>query len=256
MTPRYVLLSDEEEAELGRFTEASGVFGPEAGLDADDTVRFRQGVLSGHLLAFAEGRTSSRSLGNTWVGLLDREGAVLGRYYLALAEVCTTLRSSTSELPWDVVLTGCFFQPPTPATEPLWKAFAEGSILAPNVWARLSSEGKRAWLEVARLRRSARGQAADAPAGSVFELDATWVEDEVDFLCALGEAINGVGGYFGTGEDSLEDCLAGGFGARPPFVLRWRQEPARAARPASSALDALLRVLLDADVRILGGEHG
>jgi hypothetical protein len=253
MVFRYSLLRDDDDAELGRFTAAFGLFDPGVPLGDDDTVTLRNGELRGHLLALAEGRTFSRVLGNTWIGVLGRDGTVLGRYYLACAEVGPTARSSEPGHLWDVVLTGNFLRPPTPAAEPIWKAFADGSIVALNAWARLSPEEKLAWLEVARLRQASRGPATDAPAGTTFELDATRVVDPLDFLCALGEAINGIGGYFGAGLDSLQDCLSGGFGARPPFVLNWHREPASAARPSASELSELIQTLVDSGVCIVGG---
>jgi hypothetical protein len=61
----------------------------------------------------------------------------------------------------------------------------------------------------------------DAEAGAVFVLDGAAIEDLPAFLCALGEAINGPGGYFGgLNLVSLEDCLHGSFGVTLPFVLR------------------------------------
>lgn len=36
---------------------------------------------------------------------------------------------------------------------------------------------------------------------------------------AFGRVVNGEGGYFGACLDSLDDCLCGGFGAKPPFKL-------------------------------------
>ncbi|GAB3899118.1 hypothetical protein GCM10029964_084580 [Kibdelosporangium lantanae] len=41
------------------------------------------------------------------------------------------------------------------------------------------------------------------------------------FYCAIGEAINGPGGYFGWNLSALDDCLRGGFGAQAPFRLVW-----------------------------------
>ncbi|WP_204016947.1 barstar family protein, partial [Sphaerimonospora thailandensis] len=41
------------------------------------------------------------------------------------------------------------------------------------------------------------------------------------FYCALGEAINGPGGYFGWNLSALDDCLRGQWGAAPPFRLIW-----------------------------------
>jgi hypothetical protein len=102
----------------------------------------------------------------------------------------------------------------------------------------------------------------------VFELDGERVEDPAGLYCALGEAVNGPGGYFGADPDSLRDCLRGGFGAQPPFELRWTAADAARSRLASaimpppalradapmphrSAADDVIRVLREARVRIL-----
>jgi RNAse (barnase) inhibitor barstar len=47
------------------------------------------------------------------------------------------------------------------------------------------------------------------------------VTDRPGFYCAIGEAVNGPGGYFGANLDALRDCLRGGFGATAPFHLVW-----------------------------------
>jgi len=50
-------------------------------------------------------------------------------------------------------------------------------------------------------------------------LDGTWVTDIPSFWLSLGEAINGLHGYFGWNLDALSDCLCGGFGALPPLTI-------------------------------------
>ncbi|WP_432944427.1 barstar family protein [Kribbella sp. CA-253562] len=60
-----------------------------------------------------------------------------------------------------------------------------------------------------------------ASAGHEFVLGGRYVFDEDGFYCAIGEAVNGPGGYFGWNLDALVDCLRGGWGAVAPFVLRW-----------------------------------
>nr|BFE72103.1 hypothetical protein GCM10020092_054040 [Actinoplanes digitatis] len=58
-------------------------------------------------------------------------------------------------------------------------------------------------------------------AGTTYDLDGLSVTDIEGFYCAIGEAINGPGGYFGWNLDALDDCLAGRFGAVAPFRLVW-----------------------------------
>ncbi|MFE3458975.1 barstar family protein [Nocardiopsis aegyptia] len=46
-----------------------------------------------------------------------------------------------------------------------------------------------------------------------------------DFWRAVGEAVNGPGGYFGTNLDAFADCLSGGYG-RPPGNSGWSRPTA------------------------------
>jgi RNAse (barnase) inhibitor barstar len=66
-----------------------------------------------------------------------------------------------------------------------------------------------------------RTDAPDRPAGATYDLDGQFVTDIEGFYCALGEAINGPGGYFGWNLDALDECLRGAYGAWPPFRLVW-----------------------------------
>ncbi|MBM0256459.1 barstar family protein [Micromonospora sp. 4G55] len=87
-----------------------------------------------------------------------------------------------------------------------------------NLWAGYDRELRHHWAGMALARRS---DAADRPAGTTYNLDGRFVTDIEGFYCAIGEAINGPGGYFGWNLDALDDCLAGRFGARAPFRLVW-----------------------------------
>ena len=61
-------------------------------------------------------------------------------------------------------------------------------------------------------------------AGLVYEIDGERILDTDGFYTMIGEAVNGPGGYFGRGLDSLNDCLRGGFGTPEdgPFSFVWR----------------------------------
>ncbi|WP_346534510.1 barstar family protein [Micromonospora sp. DPT] len=87
-----------------------------------------------------------------------------------------------------------------------------------NLWAGYDRELRHHWAGVALAHHS---DAADRPAGTTYDLDGRFVTDIEGFYCAIGEAINGPGGYFGWNLDALDDCLAGRFGARAPFRLVW-----------------------------------
>lgn len=52
----------------------------------------------------------------------------------------------------------------------------------------------------------------NSESAAVYVIDGARLSDTDGFYTALGEAVNGAGGYFGRGLDSLNDCLRGGFG--------------------------------------------
>lgn len=253
--PAFALFRDDDGEELGHFVESGNLF-----------VKRRRLGWQRAELTFDGGRLPTtlrsniqdglpRRLGNIWIGILNDAGATLGRYYLASATLVNAVGSAKWANLCRFELNGVFPLAPHPESQPLWKLWAEGQITERNEWAALRPGARNAWLEVARMRSASAAPKVDATTGATFDLDGTYVEDPVSFLCALGEAINGPGGYFGAGSDSLRDCLAGGFGARPPFVLRWHgAKPGSLRRRASKtqqALDELLGLLTATGVTIL-----
>lgn len=64
---------------------------------------------------------------------------------------------------------------------------------------------------------------ADTEMARVYELPGERITSLDDFWVAIGEAINGPGGYFGTNLDAFVDCLRGGMGTPLPggYTIRW-----------------------------------
>ncbi|MEP7125526.1 MAG: hypothetical protein ABJE95_31625 [Byssovorax sp.] len=122
-----------------------------------------------------------------------------------------------------------------------------------GTWRPLSRLQREQWLIAAcnrhfkRMRR--RGGWKDADAGAVFAIDGAATKDYPAFLCALGEAINGPGGYFGgLSSSSLQDCLFGAFGVTLPFVLRIvNADACREALDGPALADRARRALVSGD---------
>lgn len=100
--------------------------------------------------------------------------------------------------------------------------------LALGAWRTLDATGKEAYLDLTRDRWFAHANRAGSdddeapPPGGVYVLDGAHFDDLLGFFCAMGEAVNGPGGYFGLSKMSFDDCLFGGFGLTGPCTLRWR----------------------------------
>ncbi|SFE86914.1 Barstar (barnase inhibitor) [Paenibacillus algorifonticola] len=150
------------------------------------------------------------------LNFLNKKGDVMGTYYFYLQKplfFCDekfNVQSITAEV---VVL--------LPVTIPresleIWDLWRESDPMVKNMWMDLSKDQQQRWLEI--VRQHEKTAPADQANGEYF-LDMGIVEDDITFYCALGEAINGPGGYYGFTLTSLEDCFCGGFGAVAPFTL-------------------------------------
>ncbi|MFC8200316.1 barstar family protein [Streptomyces sp. NPDC057298] len=109
-------------------------------------------------------------------------------------------------------------RPPT-AAEEVWELWDTGRPTEPGRWARCGPEARRHWPHTAREHH--QPDRPDAEPGATYHLEGSRIIDEPGFFCALGEAVNGPGGYFGWGLDALADCLRGRWGALRPFTLVW-----------------------------------
>ncbi|MFC3988668.1 barstar family protein [Actinoplanes siamensis] len=119
----------------------------------------------------------------------------------------------------DVELDDGVFEPMPSAARPLWDRWLQAPPTEPGSWTILHPSLRHEWLRLALAQ--AHPRSADRPAGRTYRLDSRHVTDLNGFYCALGEAVNGPGGYFGWNLDALIDCLRGGWGARRPFRLEW-----------------------------------
>lgn len=101
----------------------------------------------------------------------------------------------------------------------IWDRWHLGRPTVPNQWAGYDRTLRHEWSGAALARHPHGG--SDRPAGRAYHLDGRFVTDVEGFYCALGEAVNGPGGYFGWNLDALDDCLRGRWGAAAPFRLEW-----------------------------------
>ncbi|MFC5922750.1 hypothetical protein [Micromonospora vulcania] len=109
---------------------------------------------------------------------------------------------------------------PLAATDrPLWDMWHAGGPTGPNLWAKLDRSGRYLWVRAAAVHRR---HAPDKPADTVYHLDGRYVTDYDAFYCAIGEAVNGPGGWFGGDLFWLhENAATGDGGATPGFRLIW-----------------------------------
>ncbi|MBD0421731.1 barstar family protein [Streptomyces sp. TRM S81-3] len=126
---------------------------------------------------------------------------------------------------------------PVPAyVRSVWELWLAGPPDTLGAWAGLDTRRREVWLDLVR-ERAFRRPRPDRPAGHAYELDGRHTTDEPGLYLALGEAVNGPGGYFGGCLAALDDCLSGTFGYTAPATLLWR-DAATAQGHLSKALTA------------------
>ncbi|GAA2508544.1 hypothetical protein GCM10010406_51290 [Streptomyces thermolineatus] len=121
----------------------------------------------------------------------------------------------------DLELDGGLFTPVPEYARSVWERWLAGPPDTPGAWAGLDTRHREVWLDLVR-ERGCRHTHNDRPAGHAYRLDGRHITDEPGLYLALGEAINGPGGYFGGCLGALDDCLGGTFGYTAPATLLWR----------------------------------
>ncbi|MEV5979942.1 hypothetical protein [Streptomyces sp. NPDC052114] len=155
-------------------------------------------------------------LGHGSVLRLGRLGQTL--QHAVEGEVVAWIPSARGRGLVDLTLDPWTVRPPRAAGE-VWDTWWGGRPTEPNLWARHGAEGRAHWLAVARRAPGRHGPVAGP--GATYHLDGRHITDEPAFYCALGEALDGPGGYAGRDLDTLSRRLRGGTGAVPPFTLVW-----------------------------------
>ncbi|GIE78502.1 hypothetical protein Aph02nite_44520 [Actinoplanes philippinensis] len=157
----------------------------------------------------------------------------------------------------DLTLDGPIMEPLAGVDRALWDMWRSGGPTRPHLWAALDRGGRRRWVRAAALHRS---HEPDKPAGTVYHLDGRHVTDEDAFYCALGEAINGPGGWFGTDLFWVHECATGDGGATPGFRLIWHDSSVARAHlvpgydrftwRAALTFDYLVQFLIEEGVKV------
>lgn len=165
--------------------------------------------------------TRRATIGNAHLDFLDPAGQCIGSYFVNGITVEQAAPSPTEPELFDVTVS-LICDELRPEAEWPWQLFRSGHPVPHGMWRPLCPAARRAWLSVA-LHRHPYLPGLEDPPGARYELAGRYVVDEDSFYCAIGEAVNGPGGYFGWNLDALDDCMRGGYGATPPFTIVWTE---------------------------------
>lgn len=109
-----------------------------------------------------------------------------------------------------------------PKAGEIWRRWASGIPIERGEWAKYSAEYHECWLHVAQTAWfAAHRNAARYGTDDLVSIDGSSIPTKSSFYCALGEAVNGPGGYFGSNLDALADCLSSSQEVKHPFSVTW-----------------------------------
>ncbi|MFI5860549.1 barstar family protein [Streptomyces sp. NPDC051546] len=131
-----------------------------------------------------------------------------------------------------------------PEAERIWRRWASGIALEKDEWLRWPASHQSAWLHVVQNHWfTSNRRAARYGVDGVVCLDGVHISTKAGFFCALGEAVNGPGGYFGSNLDALADCISSNFGEGPPEKIVWRNFQASREFLDGTFVDSVMGVM-------------
>ncbi|MFD3441027.1 hypothetical protein ACFWU3_26355 [Streptomyces sp. NPDC058685] len=183
--------------------------------------------LRGPLSAAWESGEDRFELGGVYLASLDRSGVVIDEHWTCL-HVDSWVPSPAGTGRVDLTLDVSCDDFRSSAAGTVHEMWWEGPPREPHLWSALSGSERVAWSNATQNNRTAR-PAPGAPVRATIHLDGRHITDVQGFALALGEAVNGPGGWFGACLGTIDHALGGDWGARPPFTLVWHDhEVARA----------------------------
>ncbi|MEH0824034.1 MULTISPECIES: barstar family protein [unclassified Micromonospora] len=160
-------------------------------------------------------------LNNIELQVLDLSWSPAATYYIGDVDLIESVPSAQADRS-DVVASFKGYCLPYPFAGEIWRRWVNGHPIASNEWWGSSPQWHASWLHVVQTAWFGAGrEAARYTTNKVYYVDGSQMPTTSSFYLALGEAINGPGGYFGSGLSALEDCLRNAV-AVSSFGLVWR----------------------------------
>lgn len=247
---KYTILDDESNLIVGICEDIVGLSGECTTID--DNESFHKIILENFKIteSFMEYCIKTKSsVTNIHLCIMDVDGDSIGSYYFSLKVPLYFHKNVLENKQNYLELIGTLLTKASKEALVIWEGWRQSPPAFINLWSSLTEQQREGWLEVARLYFKRSSNQQDEKHG-VYSFDATYVKDSTSFFCALGEAINGPGGYFGFDLLSLEDCLCGGFGVVPPFTLNLRND-SDYFEANSDFLTQLNEIFIDKQVKIV-----
>ncbi|WP_299890898.1 barstar family protein [uncultured Lacinutrix sp.] len=150
---------------------------------------------------------------SAYIYILSSSGNILTSNFISGVEVSKIFKDNNN---LNVTINGWLY-PSSKGFYEIAKKRLNNDIKTFGTWKDLSPEKVQGWLD-ASIRL---GTYSEDVSNKIVSINSNDIDCEDKFYCALGESINGIGGYFGRNLSALNDCFYGGFGIKENFTLKW-----------------------------------
>ncbi|MFB9924631.1 barstar family protein [Amycolatopsis halotolerans] len=205
--PLYRVVSEEDRPDFVlAFESLSGFF-------VDETTAGKA-VLEG-----ISGAAPPATVDDAVIEVVDDSGKAIGSYCLGRLELRqkNISRAPDGSISLEV---RCGGGEPYPHAQEIWARWSRGSIL-PREWTRYPATQHGDWLHVVQNAWFTSGKRALRYGTGDIVIDGQGLSSEDSFYCAIGEAANGPGGYFGSNLDALDDCVRNGSETGHHYSVVW-----------------------------------
>jgi RNAse (barnase) inhibitor barstar len=167
--------------------------------------------------------TVSRSADDAVLRIRDDVGRSIGQYLVGrvrggVLDAVTEDDRSTVCAIFPIFHNRCEY----PLARQVWKRWIAGPVLKNGEWLTLPSAFHESWLHVVQNRWFATGHDATLYGDRCsVELEGATMTTPAAFYCAIGEGVNGPGGYFGSNLDALADCLSNAIRDGARLTIHW-----------------------------------
>ena len=159
--------------------------------------------------------TESKLHGNTgYIFILSSDDKIVSGNFISDIQITTIFTDDSGKL--NIKINGWLHTSSKGFYQIIKKRLTQG-LQEYGEWKKLPAENVQGWLEDVAKSRTL----TDDISNKVVTIHSDDLDEEDKFYCALGEIVNGIGGYFGRCPNSLSDCLHGDFGIKGNFTLNW-----------------------------------
>ncbi|HEY6795881.1 MAG TPA: barstar family protein [Kineosporiaceae bacterium] len=209
-TPLYRLVNDETGDEYARAVDLAGFF--------LDHLTLESAVVT-LVDAVAHVKFLPTDIDNVRMEVIDRNGQTIGRYYIGrVRPIVQRTRDDLLELDFSFYGFSCGY----PRAGDIWRRWASGAPIKAGEWMDYPAYLHETWLHVVQNVWFEKGRTATRYASEyAIAIDGDLMPDVAAFYCAIGEAVNGPGGYYGATLDGLAECLSSTRSNGVDFRLIW-----------------------------------